>query len=127
MAFALNAKYLFLICLHIAILIENLTEYQPCSKSIDSLFQTAALFATLTSIFNCCSLKIVLAEQIKTQHVLIHLLQLNMLVYTHCVKSVQIRSFFCSVFSCVQTEYRKIETRKKTTYLDTFHAVAVPK
>ena len=23
----------------------------------------------------------------------------------HCVKSVQIRSFFCSVFSCIRTEY----------------------
>ena len=33
----------------------------------------------------------------------------------HCVKSVQIRSFFWS-------EYRKIQTRK-TPYLDTFHAV----
>ena len=25
----------------------------------------------------------------------------------HCVKSVQIRSFFWSVFSCIRTEYRK--------------------
>ena len=31
---------------------------------------------------------------------------------THCVKSVQIRSFFWSVFSCIRTEYRKIRTRK---------------
>ena len=23
----------------------------------------------------------------------------------HCVKSVQIRNFFCSVFSCIRTEY----------------------
>ena len=33
----------------------------------------------------------------------------------HCGKSVQIRSFFWSVFSCIWTE--------KTPYLDTFHAV----
>ena len=46
-------------------------------------------------------------------------------VIRHCVKSVQIRSFFWSVFSCVQTEYRKIRTRK-TPYLDTFHAVHIP-
>ena len=30
----------------------------------------------------------------------------------HYVTSVQIRSFFWSVFSCIQTEYRKIQTRK---------------
>ena len=29
----------------------------------------------------------------------------------HCVKSFQIRSFFWSVFSCIQTEYGKIRTR----------------
>ena len=35
----------------------------------------------------------------------------------HCVKSVQIRSYFWSVFSCIRTEI--------TPYLDTFHAVKV--
>ena len=25
--------------------------------------------------------------------------------FQHCVKSVQIRSYFCSVFSCIRTEY----------------------
>ena len=30
----------------------------------------------------------------------------------HPVKSIQIRSFFWAVFSCIQTEYRKIRTRK---------------
>ena len=48
----------------------------------------------------------------------------------HCVKSVQIRSFFWSVFSCIRTEYRdllrkspysvseyrKIRTRKNSTF-----------
>ena len=43
---------------------------------------------------------------------------------THCVKSVQIRCFFWSVFSCIQSEYRKIRTRK-TSYMDTFHVVTV--
>ena len=32
------------------------------------------------------------------------------------MKSVKIRNFFWSVFSCIQTEYRKIRT-KKTPYL----------
>ena len=40
----------------------------------------------------------------------------------HCMKSVKIRSFFWSVFSCIQSEYRKIQT-KKNPYLDTFDAV----
>ena len=47
----------------------------------------------------------------------------------HCVKSVHIRSFsgpYFSVFNSVslrlQSEYRKMRTRK-TPYLDTFHAV----
>ena len=34
----------------------------------------------------------------------------------HCVKSVQIRSFFWSVFSCIQSEYRKIRTRKNSVF-----------
>ena len=29
----------------------------------------------------------------------------------HCVKSVQIRSFFCSVFSCIWTEYGDLRTK----------------
>ena len=37
----------------------------------------------------------------------------------HCVKSVQIRSFFWSVFFRIRTEYDP----EKTLYLDTFHTV----
>ena len=40
----------------------------------------------------------------------------------HCVKSVQIRIYFWSVFFCIRTEYRKIRTRNNS-HLDTFHAV----
>ena len=56
----------------------------------------------------------------------------------HCVKSVKIRSFFWSVFSCIRTEYGDLRSKapysvrildkygpKKTPYLDTFHAVNV--
>ena len=50
------------------------------------------------------------------------MLQLLILSYQHCVKRVQIRNFFWSVFFCIRTEYRKIRTRK-TLYLNTFHAV----
>ena len=34
----------------------------------------------------------------------------------HYVKSVQIRSFFWSVFSCIQFKYRKIGTRKNSVF-----------
>ena len=40
----------------------------------------------------------------------------------HCVKSVQIQSFFWSLFSCIRTEYKKYGP-EKTLYLDTFHTV----
>ena len=36
--------------------------------------------------------------------------------YFHWVKSFQIRSFFWSVFSCIQSEYRKIRTWKKSVF-----------
>ena len=54
-------------------------------------------------------------------------------IYSHCVKSVQIGSFFWSLLSCirteygvnlrVQSEYRRIRT-EKFPHLDTFHAVS---
>ena len=62
---------------------------------------------------------------------------------THCVKSVQIRSFFWSVFSRIWTEYGQIRPHlpakylsvfspnvgkygpEKTPYLDTFHEVTL--
>ena len=57
----------------------------------------------------------------------------------HCVKSVQILSYFWSVFFCIQTQYGemlhisphsvRIYTEKHgpeiTLYLDSFHAVAI--
>ena len=59
----------------------------------------------------------------------------------HCVKSVQVRRYFWSIFSCIQsvffrirTEYGEILSRntgkygpKITPYLDTFHAMLVCK
>ena len=35
---------------------------------------------------------------------------------SHCVKCVQIRSYFWSVFSCIRTEYRKIRTRNNSAF-----------
>ena len=36
--------------------------------------------------------------------------------YLHCVKSVQIRSYFWSVFSCIRAKYRKKRTRNNSVY-----------
>ena len=43
----------------------------------------------------------------------------------HCVKTVQIRSYFWFVFCCIRTEYRKIRKygTEITLHLDPFHAV----
>ena len=57
---------------------------------------------------------------------------MNILWTYHCVKSVQIRSYFWSVFSRIQTEYGEIFSPNAgkygpeiTPYLATFHAVYV--
>ena len=40
----------------------------------------------------------------------------SLLCQIHCVKSVQIRIYFWSVFSCIRTEYRKIRTRNNFVF-----------
>ena len=42
---------------------------------------------------------------------------------SHCLKSFQIRIYFWSVFSCIQTEYRKIRTRKNSVFGHFSHSV----
>ena len=42
----------------------------------------------------------------------------------HCVKSVQIRGFFWSIFSYILSEYRKTWTRKSSVF-GSFHAVII--
>ena len=46
------------------------------------------------------------------------------LFFRHCVKSILIRSYFWSVFSCIRSEYRKYRP-EITPYLNTFHVVRV--
>ena len=43
--------------------------------------------------------------------------------FWYCVKSVQIRSFFWFVFSCIQSPNTGKYGAEKTRYLSTFHAV----
>ena len=42
--------------------------------------------------------------------------QANVWAQIHCVKSVQIRSYLWSVFSCIQSKYRKIRTRNNSAF-----------
>ena len=37
-------------------------------------------------------------------------------IYNHCVKCVQVRSFFWSVFFHIRTEYGKIQTRENSVF-----------
>ena len=34
----------------------------------------------------------------------------------HCVKSVQMRRYFWSIFSCIRSEYRKIQTKETSIF-----------
>ena len=50
---------------------------------------------------------------------LLHDCKCNMIIISrvfHCVKSVQVRSFFWSVFSSIRTEHRKMRTRKDSVF-----------
>ena len=49
-------------------------------------------------------------------------LKLTQVSTRHCVKSVQIQSYFWSVFSCIRTEYRKIRTINNSVF-GHFHSV----
>ena len=46
------------------------------------------------------------------------------LLKLHCGKSVQIRIFFWSVFFCIQSEYRKIQTGKNSIFRHFSHSVS---
>ena len=76
-----------------------------------------------------------LYEIISQKTVCLSYLWIQHLATLHSLKSVQIRSYFWSVFSCIRTEYGDLlrkslfspNTGKHgpeiTLYLDTFHAV----
>ena len=51
----------------------------------------------------------------------LNLRNLDNKVSSHCMKSVQMRSYFWFVFSCIRIEYGA----EITPYLDTFHAVSL--
>ena len=40
------------------------------------------------------------------------------LLFYHCVKSVRIRSYFWSIFSCIRTEYRKIAAWNNSVFCE---------
>ena len=49
--------------------------------------------------------------------IILALLILALINMFHCVKSVRIRKFPLSVFSCIRTEYRKIRNRKNSVFV----------
>ena len=49
---------------------------------------------------------------------------IRLLCEAHCMKSVQIRIYFWSLFFCIRTEYRKIRTRNNSVF-GHFHAMAL--
>ena len=60
-----------------------------------------------TNVFSeslCCSFRLVFKFEVFS------------IIFKHCVKSVQIRSYFWSVFSCFRIEYRKIQTRNNSVF-----------
>ena len=40
----------------------------------------------------------------------------NKSIKHHCVESVRIRSFFESIFSCIRTDYGKVQTRSNSIF-----------
>ena len=102
-----------------------------CSAFRDLLLQICAYICVYTcqNFQTKNKLKTLILTQISCIQQISHIL---------CVKSIQIRSFFLSVFSCIWTEYRdllckfpysvriqKNTDQKKTPYFDTFHAVII--
>ena len=51
-------------------------------------------------------------------------LDCNLYSKKNCVKSVQILSYFCSVFSCIQSKYRKIWTRNNSVFGHFSHSMS---
>ena len=69
-------------------------------------------------LFSKSCFHIVYANKIISQEILRTKSQAGMrkLSRLTCEKSVQIRSYFWSVFSCIRTEYRKMRTRNNSVF-----------
>ena len=72
----------------------------------------------------CFTLCLFTVFQGREKHIKIYLYINNTVWDFHCVKSVQIRSLFWSVLSCIRTEYRKILTRKNSVFGHFSHNVS---
>ena len=83
---------------------------------ISSLFR---LFCSKLFIGKKINFKVTSIEHSITQGVRLRVVFFPLQFTLHCVKSVQIRIFFWSVFSGIRTEYEP----EKTPYLDTFRRV----
>ena len=75
--------------------------YLNLHSHLRSEYKTGLLHTRLYRTYNICSNYTNLHQEI-------------VCLQSHCMKSVQICSYFWSVFSCIQSEYRKLRTRNKS-------------
>ena len=104
-------------------------EFLFFNRVVDSACKFYQKWGYDTAVFLCTSRTF--SEQLSIKHLReaasVQLI-IDSSLFQHCLKSVQIWSFFWSVFSCIRTEYSSNTGKygpEKPPYLDTFHAVQI--
>ena len=64
----------------------------------------------MVTINNSLRLRKVLIKTASYHHAPLRLTFSNISAMTHCVKSVQMRNYFWSAFSCIRTEYGDLQS-----------------
>ena len=73
-------------------------------------------FYFISVYLHLCEKKHAQSQQYEYLKKVLRMLYSGFWIWNHCVKSDQIWSFFWFVFFCIQTEYRKIRTRKNLVF-----------
>ena len=89
--------------------------FQPVEK-LEAVFKVSAIYIYISSASSVDSFSCVWFDVPPSSSLLFSNCLFFCLSFRHCVKSVQIRSFFWSVFSCIQNKYRKIRTKKNSVF-----------
>ena len=89
--------------------------FQPVEK-LEAVFKVSAIYIYISSASSVDSFSCVWFDVPPSSSLLFSNFLFFCLSFRHCVKSVQIRSFFWSVFSCIQNKYRKIRTKKNSVF-----------
>ena len=89
--------------------------FQPVEK-LQAVFKVSAISISISSASSVDSFSCTWFDLSPSSSLLFSNFLFFCLGFRHCVKSVQIRSFFWSVFSCIQNKYRKIQTRKNSVF-----------